>query len=119
MAARRWELIHYGRPISLNDYRKRHWKDRSDGEWKDAYAVLAKLEKVPRLARARFEAQGFGPGNEQDPGNCYPSVKAAIDGVVLAGVLPDDRGVHVRGITLLPWRKASRPGLRLVIEEVE
>jgi hypothetical protein len=41
-------------------------------------------------------------GRLQDTAACNPSVKAAIDGLVDAGVVPDDTGQHVREITFLP-----------------
>lgn len=38
-------------------------------------------------------------GRLQDVAACNPSVKAAIDGIVDAGVLPDDSSEYVRSIT--------------------
>jgi hypothetical protein len=41
-------------------------------------------------------------GRLQDTAACNPSVKAAIDGLVDASVVPDDTGEFVRQITFLP-----------------
>jgi hypothetical protein len=54
-----------------------------------------------------------------DTGACYPAVKAAIDGLVDAGVLPGDTGTHVPSITFLaPIRvgKDQQESLTLVVE---
>lgn len=117
-----WALFHYARPMSLNDYRSKHWRKHQDHEqeWRQAGAILALEAKLPKgLARVRFEAWGFGPGSQQDPGNCYPSVKAMIDGLVDVGVIADDDGEHVESILLLPWQaKGRQSGLELHIYEV-
>lgn len=53
-------------------------------------------------------------GRLQDTAACLPAVKAAVDGIVDAGVVPDDDGTHVRSIVFLPARRAH-DGLTLVI----
>lgn len=54
-----------------------------------------------------------------DTGACFPAVKAAIDGLVDAGVLPGDTGLHLSSITFLaPVRvgKDQVETLTLVVE---
>ena len=41
-------------------------------------------------------------GRLQDTAACNPAAKAAIDGLVDAGIVPDDSGDYVRQITFLP-----------------
>lgn len=41
-------------------------------------------------------------GRLQDVGACHPSVKAAIDGIVDAGILPDDSSQYLRSLIYLP-----------------
>jgi hypothetical protein len=41
-------------------------------------------------------------GRLQDVGACNPAVKAAIDGIVDAGVLPDDSSKFLRSLIFLP-----------------
>jgi hypothetical protein len=41
-------------------------------------------------------------GRSQDVGACNPAVKAAIDGLVDAGILPDDSPEFVRSLVFLP-----------------
>ena len=38
---------------------------------------------------------GYPTARKADPPNSYPSVKAAIDGLVDAGIFPDDNSEHV------------------------
>lgn len=119
--ARHWAIIHRARPISMNDYRRKHWRDQADHEreWRNAGFLLAKEAKLPKLAQVRVEAIPFGNTGPQDPGNCYPSVKALLDGLVDAGVIVDDTGEYVTSVTMLPWRKIKAPsGLELHIYEV-
>jgi len=56
-------------------------------------------------------------GRPQDVGACNPSVKAAIDGLVDAGVLPDDSSMFVRSITYLP-AKTDKNSLVIYIRGV-
>ena len=52
-----------------------------------------------------------------DVAACYPTVKAAIDGLVDAGVVPDDGPFNVTRITFRAPQVAQREGLRLRICE--
>ena len=52
----------------------------------------------PPGAGAPHPGPGPGrPGPPTDPANAYPAVKALIDGLVDAGVLPDDDAAHLDG----------------------
>ena len=54
-------------------------------------------------------------GPLQDTAACNPSVKAAIDGIVDAGIVPDDTGTYVRQITFLPCIRGE-DGLTIIIK---
>lgn len=102
-----------GRPRTLNAERRGHHmahrKATKDERLAWGWAWRAAVPVGTALARVRVTAQPVLSGPMQDPGNCYPSVKAAIDGLVDAGVIEDDTGEHVAAITLLaPIR--CRPG---------
>lgn len=104
----------------MNDYRRRHWAKRAEHEqeWRTAGFGLG-AESLPRgLERISLVVTPYGPGARQDPGNCYPSVKAFIDGLVDARVIADDDGEHVAYITLKPWvHKTSETALHFLITE--
>jgi hypothetical protein len=68
----------------------------------DAAIVMTRQAKVPKLDRVTIEAVLHPHDNRRrDPHNWYPSIKAAIDGIVRSGaVLPDDDSKHVLGVSV-------------------
>jgi len=82
-----------------------HWRPRADliKSIVDAAIVMTRNAKVPKLERVVISAV-YHPHDrrKRDAHNWSPSVKAAIDGIVRAGVLVDDDSEHVTdgGITL-------------------
>lgn len=61
---------------------------------------------------------GYPRNGKADPANAAPTIKALIDGMVDAGVWPDDDSTHVIGPTYLRDPKSSTPGaytVRLVL----
>jgi crossover junction endodeoxyribonuclease RusA len=77
--------------LSLND--RDHWaarKRRSDELLKAAWA-MALAARIPPLERVSVLAEYQPPDmRHRDADNPVASVKACIDGIVKAGVLPDD-----------------------------
>lgn len=73
-------------------------------EWRTEYTKLCRIERVPAMDWISVEAQQIcATENMPDIGNCYPAIKAAIDGIVDAEVIPDDRGdPYLRGIMIRP-----------------
>lgn len=61
--------------------------------------VMARHDKVPALQRAHifYVVHPDTQERRRDPGNWSPSAKAAVDGLVDAGVLPDDNKDHLLG----------------------
>lgn len=99
-----WHLTHYCRPVSLNaSYgHDRHTRTAHVIEWRTSFWALAKEAKVPPLTTVEIVVQCGMSGRVQDIGNCYVSVKAAIDGLVQAKVIPDDVGEHLVDLRYLP-----------------
>lgn len=115
-------LLHHDSPVwTLNAERSGHLWDhrRRTAEWRAAFTWLAKEAKIPNLTRVRIVARPFQRmGRLQDVGACIPAVKAAIDGIVDAGVLPDDGPEHVLELCFLqPGR--GEGGLDLRIENLD
>lgn len=70
--------------------------------------------------RARIEAQVCMPSNvRSDPGNAAPTVKAMIDGLVDAGVLPDDDKTHLIGPDYRPGPPTKQRGLYRIHLQIE
>lgn len=105
-----WELTYEARPWLLNSERAggargiggHYGRAGKVAEWREVYAELCLEQKVPPLAWLTVEAtQTCRDRRMPDIGNCYPAVKAAIDGIVDAGVVPDDDSRYVHALTFL------------------
>jgi hypothetical protein len=120
MTPRSWNLDLFGqRPLTVNKVATMHrqqWATRTRDE-RRAWALLAQAEKVPPLGRIRIVATPLHKDRRspQDVAACAPAVKAAIDGLVDAGVIPDDNAEHLDEIVFrAPW-VCGADGLRLEI----
>ena len=70
--------------------------------WRSAFHVLAKSEWMPEMEWISVTVEPHQKGGRlQDVGACHPAVKAAIDGVVDAGVLPDDSPKYMKSLIFL------------------
>lgn len=100
------------RPPTLNAERSAHWavKHQHVVAWKTAaHEALMRVGYRPRqhaMAAARIEFRPLFPINTRgvlpDTGGCYPAEKAIVDGLVEAGVIPDDNQWHNAGQLTLP-----------------
>lgn len=71
--------------------------------WREAAAEAARAAGLPRLERARVIGQVcFLDRRRRDPGNWYPTAKAAVDGLVDAGLLDDDSTRYLIGPDMRP-----------------
>ena len=59
---------------------------------------------------------GWPNRRRRDAHNIYPTLKACIDGIVDAGVIPDDSDRHLLGPDLRPYLAGERGVLRLRFE---
>jgi crossover junction endodeoxyribonuclease RusA len=115
--------------LTLNQ--RLHWADRARRvkSWRRAAALHARktrpgagpcaLEMLPSFVRVTFGVRD--PGRRRDPHNYMPTVKAIIDGLVDAGVWPDDTAewvtVHdsqferaaTRTVTVDIWPREAQP----------
>ncbi|MCP2265545.1 hypothetical protein ACFQHV_01120 [Promicromonospora thailandica] len=106
---------------SAND--RLHWQ--AVRRKKNAVKTLARAAAAdePRLERAELAVLVHYPtAVRADPHNVASTVvKAAIDGIVLAGVLPDDDDEHLTHVSFERGPKTSVPGiyrLTLTFKEV-
>ena len=98
-----WQLTYHARPWSLNVERQgNRWK-RAEmiREWREAFRVLALDEHIPPLTTLQVHAHPFyrTARSLPDTAACVGSVKAAIDGLVDAGVIEEDGPDIVRTVT--------------------
>lgn len=104
---------------STNLERSKHWSWRNEkvSEYRGAFHQLAIEAGVPAMERMLVTAHTMKTGRSLDLGNNYPAVKAAIDGVVDAGVIVDDTPDHLVGLCFTPPEHAKFNRLTLVIAE--
>jgi hypothetical protein len=120
---REWTLRYDARPLTLNRERAEHWRAHREStrEWRDVFRMLARNRQIPRLEAIVVEVVVVKPNRRGIPdlGGVIPSAKAAIDGLVDAGVLVNDTDVYVRALTFLPHRiEPGAQALELTIREV-
>ena len=94
-----FQTIHYERPFTQNSlYGKGNHYTRAAKvkSWRESFAWLAKKARMPHMEQCVISAiPHLRDRRAQDTGACFPAVKAAIDGMVDAGVLDDDGPEHV------------------------
>ncbi len=111
-----------GRLFTVNGERKLHRHARSElvRWWRDEFARLARdcamepLDCVDIIVKPVQRLGRLG-----DAGGHAPVAKAAIDGLVDAGVLKDDDGRYVATIIYHAPQRGPVEGLRLALQEVE
>lgn len=93
------------RPWTLNLERREHWsKARSlTREWRERFGWLG-LTNRQQFKRAEVVCEVICAKPLPDTGNAYGALKAAIDGLVDAGVLPGDGPEVIRSLTMLAPR---------------
>ena len=77
--------------VSLNH--REHWakRNRKVQAWKDDTITLARAARIPRCERISVTLEHWPRDNRRrDRDNLVPVLKAAIDGLVAAGVVEDD-----------------------------
>lgn len=84
------------KPMSLND--RDHWavKGKKTAEYVDTTILLCRQQRIPGLQRASV-LLAYGPRDRRtrDPLNLVQTLKAVEDGMVRAGVVPDDNPEYV------------------------
>lgn len=103
------------RPASLNAERSGHWRTRhhATAEWRQMAHLVStgRTEYSKRVEPIRHPvsivAHPVQKGRLMDAGNCYPSVKAAIDGLRDAQVIVDDDPRYVHSLELRAPRRPS------------
>lgn len=105
---------HYGRPWSLNAERSGsrghgHWSKTGKlvKEWREAFYYQALDNRVQfRSAHVIVEVAMKPP--LADTGNAYGTIKACIDGLVDASVLPGDGPKEIKSLLMMAPRKTGK-----------
>ena len=112
-----YNVIYPERPWTTNAERSSNRWHRAElvKKWRGAFDLLAKAQTIPQLSSVHIIAQPYQKGGRlQDVASCNPAVKAAIDGLVDAGVMEDDSPEYLLSITFLQPKKGKN-ALELII----
>lgn len=115
-----FSLEYPARPWTTNAERRgnRYQRAALTKEWREAFYLLAKQRQIPSMWKIAITAEPWqARGVLADTAACNPAVKAAIDGLVDAGVIPDDSSEYIARITFLPTQR-GRDALIITIDEV-
>ena len=108
------------RPWTLNVERQgnRYKRAALVKKWRKAFADLAEgfspLEQVAVIAQPELRNRASMP----DTGACIGAVKAAIDGLVDAGVLVEDGPAVVKSLTFLAPVVTGTDALEIEVQEI-
>lgn len=120
-APRSWTIEHPLRPIPENELRKMHYRPRAEyvAAWRYTFKQLAKAKRIPKLDAAIVTVvQTCRTGTTlPDAGANFNTAKAAIDGIVDAGVLRNDGPAHLHAITFVAPTHATKDRFLLLIED--
>jgi len=95
---RPWTANSAGRGITAG---ARHANAAKVATWRRTFCLLARAQEIPSLGPCEVVVRVYLPNRRSIPdvGACFPAYKAAQDGLVDAGVWPDDRPEWVRRLT--------------------
>lgn len=122
-AARVVVLAYEQTPLLVNRVYRTPFYRRAehDKEWREHFGALAEYEQVQPMGQAMIEVRhlkGPGRGKLPDVGSCYPSVKAAVDGLVDAGVLPDDTPAYLTALVFHAPERGDADRVELSVHEL-
>lgn len=103
--------------MNAND--RHHWTKRSNLTATIRSVARGQAKGIPKLNRVKIRAVYKAPDNRRrDVSNLFPSVKAAVDGLVDAGVLKDDNDRYVKSLEMVRSEENVRGG-QLIIEIID
>lgn len=115
----RWHLFYPEHPWTTNRDRNFHHMARAKliREWRGAFKQLAEDAQIPELEVLFIEIMPQVPKRLfQDTAACNPASKAAIDGLIDAGVMEDDSSQWLKWILFHPCIYVKgEPGLHVLI----
>lgn len=108
------------RPLSLNS--REHWRVKAKrvSEVRQATALLTRSAHVPPLKHISVEMH-YQPRDKRrrDPLNLVATLKAVEDGIVDAGVIPDDNPNYLTPVMPIIDAPSSTPAIYFIIKELD
>jgi hypothetical protein len=112
-----WTVEYYERAWTTNAERSGNKWERAKltKKWRTDFATLGKFHNAPKYAWIDIVVDLQLKGPLQDTGSCFPSVKAAVDGLVDIGVIPDDSPQFVHSLHFTAPKRAKESMIRLTL----
>jgi len=82
----------------------------------DMVAWLAK--KLPKYQQVNITITWYEPNEKRDPDNIMAGQKFILDGLVMAGVIPNDSQRHIKGILHRFRVDGENPRVEVEIQEI-
>lgn len=121
-ALRSWTLdLDLTKPLSMND--RQHWRPKAKAvrAVREATYALARQARIPALGRVSIELH-YAPrdNRRRDAINLAATVKPIEDGLVDAGVVPDDTAEYVEPTHAVidPPTRAATGRLYVIVREL-
>lgn len=98
-----------------------HWRTRATKTHEvRSIALLLGRQHLRPVTRAHVTVQVCYPRKSHaDPANAYPTIKAAVDGLVDAGIFPDDDHEHLIGPDMRMGPTTKQTGQYALIFEIK
>lgn len=114
-----WVLVIPAPTEWINANNRRHWAAKASltATWRHAAGWQARAARLPRLTGPVHVTAIVHRADQRraDAANCSDTVKAVIDGLVDAGVLPGDHDQVIRSTTIVPGEIRDRSALTVIL----
>ncbi len=103
----------------LIDMSKRHWAEYAKIKKTNTHTVAWIAKKLPKMERIYLDITWYCKDRRKDLDNISAGIKFLLDGLVEAGVIPNDGWGEVAGFSHSFAVDKQNPRVEVVIEEVE
>jgi crossover junction endodeoxyribonuclease RusA len=118
----RWTLVlpYETPPVTANQRMNHFARARHVKTLRGTTGMLARAARIPELGTCRVTLTWFvNTRHRRDADNVVPTLKAACDGLVDAGIVPDDTpDLMDKRMPVITYRPGVRQSLELLVEVV-